>query len=239
MSTHASRQHQTGGTTNGTHHSKEDALSDREFEHLIEGTYEMDDYYSLEARFVSLVAGRLGLRAGEIVHMKESWVDWRRRMIVIPPHDPCDKGRDGGICGYCKQLAQQRAEHNPDVTLEQALDERWKPKTGAAAREVPFDAHPRAEMIVERYFDRFDEFTVSKTGINRRLNRAAEKATGLDPDDVRPHGLRATAATYFSARGLDVVALQALFGWAQLSTAKAYLARSGENTARAIRDVRL
>jgi len=240
MATNGRRQQVTGGTTaNATHHSKEDALSDREFELLVEGTYEMGDYYALEARFVCLVAGRLGLRAGEIVHMTEEWIDWRRRMIVIPAHEPCGKGRDGGLCGYCRQLAEQRAEHNADVSIDEALAERWTPKTKAAAREVPFDAHPRAELVVEAYFDRFHAFQTSKTGLNRRLNRAAEKADGLCPDDVRPHGLRATAATYFASRGLDVIALQSMFGWANLSTARNYLARSGENTARAIRDVRL
>lgn len=54
---------------------------------------------------------------------------------------------------------------------------------------------------------------------------------------VTPHGLRATAATRFASRGLDTVALQSMFGWAQLSTAHNYIRRSGENTARAIRDI--
>lgn len=75
--------------------------------------------------------------------------------------------------------------------------------------------------------------------MNRRVGRAAEAAEGLSSDDIHPHGLRATAATRYAARGLDVIALQSMFGWAQLSTAHNYIRRSGENTARAIRDVQL
>jgi len=235
MSTHNPRQYNSDGTT--VHHSKADALDDREFELLLEGAEQLKDYFALEAKFVILVAGRLGLRAGEICHMKEEWIDSRRRMIEIPPLQHCDMGEDGGICGSCEQAAKQKAKHNEKITLEQARASMWSPKTDAAAREVPFDATPRAELVVERYFDRFDRFQTSQTGVNRRVNSAAEEARELDPADVRPHGLRATAATRYAARGLDVIALQSMFGWSQLSTAQSYIRRSGENTARAIRDI--
>lgn len=237
-----SRGHHKGGhnTGNRTHFSKEDSLTDREFELLLEGAHDLDgDFFELETKFIILVAGRLGLRAGEIAHMRESWIDWRRRMIVIPAYEECDFGRDGGICGSCKQAAKQKVRHNDGVSIEEARAESWTPKTDAAAREVPFDASPRAELIVERYFDRFKKFQTSQTGINRRVKKAAEQAKELDPKDVKPHGLRATAATRYAARGLNVIALQAMFGWAQLSTAHHYIRRSGENTARAIRDIQV
>lgn len=233
--------------TNGSEHpgrskhfSKEYSLTAREFELLMEAAHNLDgDFFELETKFIILVAGRLGLRAGEIAHMRESWIDWRRRMIVIPAFEPCDFGRDGDICGSCKQSARQKVRHNDNVSIDEARAGSWSPKTDAAAREVPFDASPRAELIVERYFDRFDEFQTSQTGINRRVKRAAERAEGLEPADVKPHGLRATAATRYAARGLNVIALQAMFGWAQLSTAHHYIRRSGENTARAIRDIQV
>ena len=109
-----------------THFSKEDSLTDREFELLLEGCYRMDDdYFALEAKFVVLVAGRLGLRAGEIAHLREEWIDWRRRMIVIPGFERCTKGRDGGPCGTCRQSARQKVGHNHDVSLENALAQSW------------------------------------------------------------------------------------------------------------------
>ena len=231
--------HVSSTATDGVHHSKESALDDREFELLLEGTHEMDDYYALEAKFVVLVAGRLGLRSGEIVHMRRDWLDERRRMIVIPPYQQCDMGIDDGICGSCRQAAKQKVDHNEDLTLAEAEESMWSPKTSAAAREIPFDADPRAELIVDRYFDRFDEFQSSQSGINRRVRRAAEHADEIRPADIHPHGLRATAATRFANKGLDVVALQSMFGWAQLSTAHNYIRRSGEQTAKAIRDIEL
>ena len=49
-------------------HSRERALSDREFERLLQGIERIDcDWYRLQTRFVVLVAGRLGMRAGECV----------------------------------------------------------------------------------------------------------------------------------------------------------------------------
>lgn len=75
-----------------TRHSKEDALSEREFEELLAATYRLDEYWSLQCRFVVLMAGRLGLRAGEIAHMRSSRVDFRRNMICIPAHQPCESG---------------------------------------------------------------------------------------------------------------------------------------------------
>lgn len=93
---------------NTVRHSKQDALSERQFERLLATTYTLDGYWELESRFVILVAGRLGLRAGEIVHMKDEWIDWSQRRIEIPRHQTCDMGRDGGPCATCRRLAEQK-----------------------------------------------------------------------------------------------------------------------------------
>jgi len=233
MSTYTS----TPEKRSATKHTKEDALSDREYQLLLEGCSEMREYYGFQARFVCLVAGRLGFRAGEIAHMKESWVDWRRNMIVVPRHETCTKGKNGGPCGYCRSAAKQRVEHNPGLTLNEALSYAWSAKTDASAREVPFDFDPRVSLVVERFFDEYDAFPTSRQSVNRRVNRAAEEADQLEPTDIYPHCLRATAATFHAARGLDVLPLQALFGWADLSTAQNYIQRSGENTARALHGI--
>jgi integrase len=218
----------------GVNHTKESALSDREFQLLLEGTGRMRDYYGFQARFLVLVTGRLGLRAGEVAHLSEDWVDWRRNMICIPSFDECDKGRDGGVCGYCKQQAEQKANHNPDIDVGDAISASWSPKTSAAVREVPFDFDPRVSLAVERFFDEYDRYPCSRQSVNRRVSAAAEHADGLSADDVFPHALRSTAATYHAGRGLDVLPLQSLFGWAQLDTAQRYIKSSGENTARAL-----
>ncbi|MFD1515816.1 hypothetical protein [Halomarina rubra] len=77
------------------------------------------------------------MRAGEVAHMSEQWIDWPERTIHIPPFDRCTKGR--GVrqaCGYCTKRAESIAEHHQNITVEQALSTRWAPKTAAGARAI-------------------------------------------------------------------------------------------------------
>lgn len=220
-------------STATTRHCKDAALDDVEFELLLEGAARLDEYYSLQAQFAVLVLGRLGLRRGELTHMRESWIDYRNQMIQIPRQQDCHGARDGdGICGDCRQLAEQRAELNEGLSLDEAIAMQWSSKTDAAARDVYFGHSPRLELFVERFFDRFDEWPVSGTGVNRRLNKAAERADRLDPDEIFPHALRATAATKLAAQGIEMHSLLQHFGWVEPSTAEVYLSRNGKNTAR-------
>lgn len=221
-------------------YSKEDALSDRAFQLLLEGAGRLEDYYGFQARFAILVMGRLGLRRSELAHLSEDWIDWHRSMIVVPRYDPCTKGRDGGPCGDCRQKVRQEVAHAPDdveLTFEQALARRWKPKTIAAAREIPFGFDPRVHLVVERFFDRYDEWPLSVMAVTRRIERAGLEAEEIDENDLYVHALRATAASYHADRGLDALPLKALMGWSSIETAKHYVASSGERTARALNAV--
>lgn len=211
----------------GRRHSKEDAIGRRDFQLLIEAARSLDEYFSLQAEFVVLVGGRLGLRRSEIGHIEGSWVDWKRSMIEIPRHEPCS-------CGDCRQHAKQESNHN-EISVSGAMDDRWKPKTKMAVREIPFDFDPRIELCIERFFDRNESWPRSSQVVGRRLRRAANEVDSLDTGNVYPHCLRSTAATYHAARGLDALPLQALMGWADISTARNYVQQSGENTARALR----
>lgn len=216
-------------------HSKADALDEREFQLLLEGAAKLKPKNDIEARFIILVGGRLGLRRGEIAHLTDDWIDWRRNMIEIPRHDPCSRGRDYEQCATCRQHAQQKASNNSDMTFDETLDLQWESKTAEAARQVPFDFAPRVSLVIERYFEQWDTWMYSAQAINRRLEAAAEIAEEINADDIYPHCLRATAASYHAARGLDVIPLQSLMGWAQVSTAHNYVKSSGENTQRALR----
>lgn len=230
--------HAAGRSGSDVTHSKEDALDDREFELLLEGARELarsDYYYDADPMFVIHVLGRLGLRRGELAHLSEEWIDWRNEMIVIPAHHECTKGDGGGVCGYCQQLARQRVEYaDGGLTMGEALEWMWVPKTTNAAREIYFGFDARVKLAVERYFDNraYDRFEASSTAINRRVKKAAELAPELKREDVRPHSLRATAATYHAGRGLELLPLMQFMGWAQPQTAEIYIGRSGTNTAR-------
>lgn len=217
-----------------TRHSKEDALDERGFELLLEGARRLDDYFSLQARFVILVCGRLGLRVGELAHIREGWVNWRDQVIEIPRYQACDKGRGGGICGQCAQSARQMADLTEERDLADMKARMWGPKTDEAVREVPFDVDARSELVVERFFDRWGRWPLSQQVCGRRVKRSAEASDELKRGDVYAHCLRATAASHWAARGLDVLHLQSMFGWAQPSTARCYVTSSTEATRRAL-----
>jgi len=230
--------HAAGRSGSDVTHSKEDALADREFELLLDGARRLgksDYYYDPDPLFTVQALGRLGLRRGELAHLSEEWIDWRNEMIVIPDHHDCGKGVDGDVCGYCKQLARQRVEYaDGDLTMGEAVSWMWVPKTAAAAREIYFGFDARLKLAIERYFesDAYNRYEASSTAINRRVKKAAERAPELEPEDVRPHSLRATAATYHAGRGLEMLPLMQMFGWANPTTAEIYIGRSGANTAR-------
>ncbi len=224
------------GRHHEVHFSKRDALNQHEFEQLMRGAHKLEDYYSLQARFVLLLAGRLGLRRGEITHMTKDWVDWDREMVCIPEHERCIKGRETmDICGMCRQNAKQRAEHNDDLTIEEAERLAWIAKTEDAVRDIPFGFHPRMTLVIEEFFGTWDAWPLSANAVTRRVDRAAEESS-LDRN-VYPHALRATAASYHAGRGLDVIPLQSMMGWAQVSTAHRYVKSNGENTARALHNI--
>jgi len=209
-------------------HTYQDALGERDFQLLLEGATLLSERYRLQTRFVLLLGGRLGMRAGEICHLKEDWVDWDREMINIPHYEPCS-------CGYCREQASQKTDWN-DMTFEAAMERRWCPKSDRGSRAIPFDFSPKVQLIMERFFDLHDEFHLSRKTVNRRVTRAAEKAEEIDPERTYPHCLRSTAATYHASRGLKAIQLQALMGWEDLETAQKYVKLTGEHTARALRN---
>lgn len=231
--THDEWNHHRRGTGSVTH-CKEDALSDREFELLVEGAQKMDGYRRVEAKFIIFVAGRLGFRRGELTHLRDDWIDPREKLVRIPAHQECRKGEGGGMCGHCRQLIEQCARVN-DLAIAEVEGNWWRPKTEAAVRGVPYDWSPRTELAIERFTDEFDQFERSSTAVSRRVKTAAELAPQLDPERVYPHCLRATAATHQVSRGLGVHALTSMMGWSNLSTAQVYISNSDENTRRAVR----
>lgn len=210
-------------------HSREDALDEETFERLIEATDTMAPPFDSETMFILVCGGRLGMRAGEISHCRKDWIDWDRQLIEIPRHQCCD-------CGYCRQQAEQAMTYDDELSFEEAMERRWRPKTSNSARAIPFDFNERTRATVEAFFEEWDEYPHSRVSVNRRVSRVAAVA-GLDPMSVYPHALRATAASWHAYQGVTAVPLQSLFGWASMRTAQKYIRLSGGATARALRKV--
>lgn len=221
---HADRYRGTG-TSNVTTESKEDALTGMEFERFFAATHGMEPYYAIQCQFVALVCGQLGLRRGELAHLTEDWIEWGDSMIKIPRDRDCTEGKDGGPCGTCYRLARQRADRDGGLTVEEAVSGYWRAKSDAAARRVYFGFDPRIRMYFRQFFDRFDGWVWSGTNVNRRVNRIVD-ATDFSRDRIRPHSLRATAATHHAARGMDIYGLMQYFGWVKFETAEKYVSRN-------------
>jgi len=94
-------------------HSREDALTEREFELLYQSISEMKSSKQLETKFIMMCAGRMGMRGGEIAHIRSEWIDTSTHTIEIPEHDPCQFGKFDDPCGYCRNRARDYMEtHN-------------------------------------------------------------------------------------------------------------------------------
>jgi integrase len=63
--------------------SRDDALDDQEFEQLLQAC----DPKNPRERLVILLAGDLGMREGEIAHMRRSWINSQKGHVVIPSKD--------------------------------------------------------------------------------------------------------------------------------------------------------
>lgn len=99
-----------------TERSSDEALRQPTFVRLYRGAFEIDDRErSLQAAYIILIAGRLGLRTGEIQHVREAWIDWRRGEIAIPRHDPCG-------CMNCWIAAKKKAAAD-DENIRQEIVE--------------------------------------------------------------------------------------------------------------------
>lgn len=156
-------------------HSKERALDQYEFELFAEGARRIDDpLRSLEAQFVAFVAGRLGLRAGELLHMREDWIDWRQRRICIPIHEPCTKGEGDDCCGYCSQQARQKAEYS-QLTLAEARLEVLQEEL-AQLPSIPGDLQRQLQTAHVVHIDS----DLTEESINRQLEAILESAEMID-----------------------------------------------------------
>ena len=110
------------GSRKTREHSREDAITAKEWHRLLQQTYNIKNKETaLECRIILVCCGRLGLRAGEITHLEESWVNWNEKKIQIPKYSNCTKGKDREVCGYCRNRAKDNLESN-NLTQEEAVE---------------------------------------------------------------------------------------------------------------------
>ncbi len=203
-------------------HSKDDALSEEDFNRLVKACELTNN--PLVDMFLVLVMGVLGLRCGEIAHMRERWVDFKKKIIVIPPYEPC-------ACSYCVQLFENKKKRKhvtkeevlKDITKEEVSKEYWQPKSEAGARIIPFGFSQEIEWVLKEVMSKYTKCPYTTKNVNLRIKNLGRVA-GID---VYPHALRATAATKLAWDGLPSKALQVFGGWEDMRTVEKYIAKSG------------
>lgn len=203
--------------------AREDAPTDREYRALLRAAKnDVKEDFRLESKFALRMLGQLGMRAGELAHLTESWVDFEQCKIRIPDHDPCKSGKNGGKCGYCEKRARERAECS-DLSFEEALQERWEPKLESSARTLPYGWDKDLIETTERFFDQYDHWPTARVGVNRRVDRVAEAAHRVDVSEVYPHALRARAGKFHATKGLRAFQLKKFMGWSNVKGAMHYI----------------
>jgi len=58
--------------------SRDNSLNRKEFNELF------NVCHGAKEKILVILAGNLGLRAGEVAHLKKTWIDWQREQIIIP-----------------------------------------------------------------------------------------------------------------------------------------------------------
>lgn len=213
-------------------YSREDALEVRPFLRLFLGALAIEDETQrVRTVIIVLLAGRLGLRANEIQHLHEGWIDWEQGVIRVPAHDPC-------FCKWCIDAARGKiatgrevpksevARDDPDV-LEYVYQHQYEPKPGASARIVPFGWSKRITAWLMRFFDENEYVGVTQQQMRNDVRKAAGLSEGVDPTNLTPHPLRATGATFYADAGLLSKPLRDLMGWSDRSQANRYVRASG------------
>lgn len=207
---------------NNQHHAAYDAPNEEEFDCLYAATFERDDDHKtrMEDRFITIAAGRLTLRRGELLHFNRDWLDREMKTIQIPFHEDC-------ACPYCVGQAEEYAE-GKDMTAEEALEHFWSPKSEAGVRTIYYGWSARAIDAVEQFADCVGELDMDVTTINRRVDKLAERA---HIETLYPHALRAASCFFWADLGLEAHYIQALMGWKSIEVAVSYLRASGRQLA--------
>lgn len=208
----------------------EDAPSPREYRSLLRAARDrVDEDFQLECLFIVRLTGELGLRAGELSHLKEHWVDFETQEIVIPSHEPCTKGQDGGPCGYCKKRAEEAAQANNSVSYEKSVVDRWKPKVEEGARRVWFGWNEDIFDLIDEYLSIHGEYPHSRVSVNRRVTRVADASDRVEKGDVYPAALRAHAAMLHAKKGVRAPHLKQYMGWSNVGPAMEYVDRASDD----------
>lgn len=183
---------------------------------------------SLEVEFTVRVLCHSGMRAAELAHMTEDWMDWHNEQIQVPAHQDCE-------CSDCRSKARQRAETilesgdagDEDEAMEMALAERWRPKSEAGERAIPV-SNPKTQRVMREFFKLHDSYDATRQTIWRRVSKL-EDDVSFD-EELKPHRLRHTFGSLVAYRldEWDPFYIKQVMGHKDISSSQDYIHYTGQ-----------
>lgn len=153
--------------------------------------------------FTTQVLAYTGMRASELSHLQEDWIDYQEELIRVPASSIC---------------------------LRSCCDNEWTPKTEAGARTIPvredlIELNTDVWGSIRDVFKWRSNIRTSRQTIGNRIDRIESETDIKKP--VTPHVLRHTYGTLLAERGASVEYIKQTMGHARLSSADTYIQYSG------------
>lgn len=172
-------------------HSKDDALTHEGVQQLLSGCRDRLD------RLLILLPVHTGMRIGEIQHLRTSWLDWDKGLIVIPSRQQCTS------CFECRTTRGNM----------------WSPKSVAGVRNLIITDELRPTL--ESFFSKPGaSVNRSRQALSQRFERIRVRSR-LE-HHCYPHALRAVFATRLAEANISAPALAYLMGWQSITQSEAY-----------------
>ena len=171
-------------------------------------------------RFVFIGLLYTGLRASEFIHMRKTWINFKRHLIVIPDKQSCN-------CNKCKTNRIKLSEKDVDSLNDHQktiLEGYWVPKTASSARTIPIV--PEARKVLYPFFKKY-KTVMKKLPMTQYLNIYLNRLKKRCKIKIFPHCLRGTFATMLAIDGFDAYKITNILGWADINVAMFYINLSG------------
>jgi len=175
---------------------------------------------NFDEKFVFIGILYTGLRKSEFIHMRKTWINFKRNLIVIPDKQKCD-------CGQCKLNRKKLADEDyEDLNDHKQLvyNGYWVPKTSMSARTIPI--LEEAREVLYPFFKKHKE-VIEVYPWTQYTNNTLNRLQKRSKIRIFPHCLRGTLATMLAIRGFDAYAITDMMGWGDINVAIYYIKLSG------------
>ena len=214
-------------------HAKENKLENHEVKALMDELTGRDKFI-----FTALLYG--GLRVGELVHMRKSWIHiddeyseaFGYDYIQIPIKGvacDCDqcllnayteliRDEEQKSKSWYKQTASDffYLKRNNNLPVSEGL---WRPKSKKAARKIPILMDEfKYELL--HFFKHNDSLGLIRQQVGEIVKR---KSNSIIHRHLYPHAIRATTASLWVDSGANVQELMKIMGWETMNTAQIYV----------------